>query len=641
MSKQTPLQRQSVVECGLVVLTTLFGMQLLRTLFSLLVNVLRDRLDWSAIQLGLLAFVIFLSAFLAALLRRLLTPRWALLATVGGVGLSRLVLQLWTGDPLGDLYLAIAGTVLFVLFLPIFLGHIRGRGAGLFALGLLLGLALDVAIHGVYGTYDVAWRSDIGSLILVLVLVAVQWWLLVSVMRAAEEGPSDSPWLLGLTWLGIGPLLFLELIIFDNLAWLNAHTGWNLPAGLAWALLSHAAGLGAAAWVLSRAWRRAWPLALSSGIVLILATAFTPPRDTAMAAGLMLLGQVSVALLLALITACLGSRSQGRGLARTTVAHGLGMILLVVLVFLYYAGIDMRLPFSAELVPPVGAAVLAVCGLGASLAMGAETAAMARAWLPALGALLLLVAPLAMLPAWRTPAATPGDGLPLRVLDYNLHNGFNTDGLLDLETLAQVIEGQNADIVGLQEVSRGWVIHGSADTLLWLSRRLQMPYVYGPTMGSLWGNAILSRYPILSAAEYELPPRDLLLLRGFILIEVDVGNGETLRVIDIHYHHVGEDSDIRVEHSQALLPHCREERTVVMGDFNAALEDPEIVMLGQAGLRDVCTLAGISPCFTASSVDPSKKIDYIWLSPDLNASDVDVLRSNASDHFPVVATIAR
>ncbi len=105
------------VALGLPALTALLGMQMLRPLLPLLVFVLRDRIGWSAIQLGELALAIFLTGFLAAILRRLLGPGRLQALTAGGVSLLRLAIQLWTGDPLGDLYLAIAGTVLFVLFL--------------------------------------------------------------------------------------------------------------------------------------------------------------------------------------------------------------------------------------------------------------------------------------------------------------------------------------------------------------------------------------------------------------------------------------------------------------------------------------------------------------------------------------------
>ena len=68
-----------------------------------------------------------------------------------------------------------------------------------------------------------------------------------------------------------------------------------------------------------------------------------------------------------------------------------------------------------------------------------------------------------------------------------------------------MIEEQQPDIVALQEVTRGWVIYGSFDMLVWLSQRLDMPYVYGPAADSVWGNAILSRYPMSGALTIPMP----------------------------------------------------------------------------------------------------------------------------------------
>ncbi len=80
----------------------------------------------SSIQLGGIALLVFLSAFLAGALRRLLGERWSIVVTAGGLGLLRLSMQLWWGEPLLNLILAMAATMLFLLFvfrdLP---GHVR------------------------------------------------------------------------------------------------------------------------------------------------------------------------------------------------------------------------------------------------------------------------------------------------------------------------------------------------------------------------------------------------------------------------------------------------------------------------------------------------------------------------------------
>ncbi|MFQ5596134.1 MAG: endonuclease/exonuclease/phosphatase family protein [Anaerolineae bacterium] len=640
----TDFRKQSIwVALGLPAITILIGMQTLRVLLPSLVFVLRDRIGWNAIQLGELAFAIFLTGFLTALLRRLLGPGRLLALTAGGLGLLRLAIQLWTRDPLGDLYLAIAGTVLFVLFLPTYLGRVRDGGSGRFALGFLLGLALDTAMHGAFGTYDVSWQAGVGPTLLVFLLVLIQWLLLAVSLRSligdTSSSASDGPLWPTLAWLAVGPFLFLQMLIFQNVARLTALTGWTQPLAFGCVLLGHAAGLALAAWVLSEARRGLWPLVLLLALGLVFSVVPAAPAGI-VAASLFLAGQMAMAALLTVILASLDTRGEKAGLARTTIAHGLGMVLLAALLFLYYGAYDIALPFSNTVLPPAAALVVALCAVGAALVLPALPAFTPIESQPAVLVLLLLTMPLVRLVTWHTPMEVVGDGYPARIMTFNLHNGFDTDGFLGMEALARVIESEQPDVVALQEVSRGWVIDGSLDMLTWLSQRLDMPYVSGPTADPLWGNAILSRLPIIEYEPHNLPPRDLLILRGFLWARVDVGQGERLEVIATHYHHPETGSTVRVEQSKAILefwagrPH-----TAWLGDLNGRPGDPEIELLRQAGFSDVLDLAGISPGYTNPSDRPRQRIDYIWINPDLTASDVAITTGTASDHLGVVATI--
>jgi len=337
----------------------------------------------------------------------------------------------------------------------------------------------------------------------------------------------------------------------------------------------------------------------------------------------------------------IGVSVQKTGFSGIVLANGLGMILLLLFLLGYYAVYNISLPYSNIIMKPIAASIVAICALGASTGLRHGTMATHRAWLAPVLALLLLILPLAGAITWRAPTAVSGEGFPVRIMTYNLHNGFNTEANLDMEDIAQVIENSQPDIVALQEVSRGWVVSGRVDMLTWLSQRLDLPYVFGPTADPFWGNAILSRYPIVEYTLYDLPPRDLFVLRGFTVALIDLGNGDRLQVITTHYHHLEEDTDIRQLQSDAVIDFWDgAERTVLLGDLNAQPNDPEMEMLRQAGLVDA--MAGIEPpAYTYPSVNPERRIDYIWVSPDLRISDVWVPVSNASDHLPVVAEIDR
>jgi endonuclease/exonuclease/phosphatase family metal-dependent hydrolase len=321
--------------------------------------------------------------------------------------------------------------------------------------------------------------------------------------------------------------------------------------------------------------------------------------------------------------------------------------LVALIAFLYYVAYDIALGFCAQVLLPVAALLL---GIGAAVASRAdydenderdERDEIPASYQPAVAGLLLLIAPLALALTWNKPQAIQPDptNTTVRVIDYNVHNGFNTTGRLDLEALATIIDESGADIVGLQEISRGWLIWGGVDMLTWLSQRLDMPYVSGPTSDAQWGNAILSRYPILRAEALPLPPDDVLIRRGYIVAEIDAGSG-TLTVIDTHFTHRARNYAIRemqaVELARAWGGAAA---TVIVGDMNAAPDSDAMQTLSGAGLINVAAEICPPPVHTSPADNPDRQIDYIWVSPDLGFSDCEIPPIPASDHLPVIATI--
>lgn len=627
-------------------------MQLLRVLVPGIFWTLGARTDWGAIQLGAIGLLIFLTAFLAAPLGRLLGNHRLVIASGGGLALVRLLIQFWWGEPLFNLCLAIAGTMFFIIFLPACLENSRTQGAfaiSYFALGLLVGLALDTIINGAFKTYDTAWRVEPLPLLVTALLVAAQLVLLAyaTVTRAHPTPPPPangiSTWK-ALTWLAVGPFLFLELVVLQNIPRLAALTHWSLPLAFTLILLAQLAGLAVATWLLSKVRHNLWPWALGCSVGLIAVLVPGYQNSAELTALLLLVGQILASMLIVIIligiTASVAKRQQPTTIS---LGNGVGMVLLLLFILAYYAVYDISLPYSNTLLEPVAGGIIAICAVGAAVVLPKQVQPRLKLWtVPALS-LLLLVIPLSMTITWQPPAAVAGKGFPIRIMTYNLHNGFNTDGHLNMEAIAQVIERSAPDIVALQEVSRGWVVSGRLDMLTWLSQRLRMPYVSAPTADPLWGNAILSRYPIMAYSCFDLPPGDLFIRRGFIAALVDLGDGDKLKVIATHLHHLEGDSDIRKEQIETIISFLGDvghNRIVLLGDFNAEPEDPEMVLLKRAGLLDTCATMNPYLACTFPSENPHKRIDYIWISRDLVLQDIQVPFSTASDHLPVIAVIS-
>ncbi len=622
----------------LTALCVVLGMQVYRVLLPGFRFYLQDSVGFSSLSLAPIALAVFSLGLAAYPLHRWLGSRRTLALAAIGLAVLRLALQI-SRDPAVNLIFSALGVTLFVVYLieAACLAQ-RGRGAESLVLGLLLGVSADTALLTAAGTLDLVWRS--GALAWVGVAALVLATLLLASLavqsRTVRTIPGRAPpgsWRL----LFIGPWFFLQMLMFQNVARLAAISGWDLPWAGLWVWAVNTVGI-LAALAVARGWMRSRLMVAAGGILFVLAAVPNATTGLAGVAATTLGHVLSFELLAILLT---GSRGQSArpGPGRRTLSMVLGQELLVVLVFVYYASQDLALGFRAPAVPPVAAAILAI---GAVAAARPEAGGRPRSFASApVGlAVALVVFPLVLVLGWREPAVADGfNPSETRVMTYNVHQGFNTDGWLDIEGQAQVILESEADVIVLQEMARGYVIDGSLDMVSWLSQRLGMTYIWGPTADPLWGNAILSRLPPDRLDLGALPPADLLVRRGYIDAEYIFG-ANRLRLIATHLHHRAQDSAERVQQVEALLAVWNDgSRTVILGDMNALPGSPEMQLLNGAGLSDVLAETDPPDAYTFYAEDPSRQIDYIWLTPDLDTGVPAVIQTTASDHLPIVVDI--
>jgi endonuclease/exonuclease/phosphatase family metal-dependent hydrolase len=172
-----------------------------------------------------------------------------------------------------------------------------------------------------------------------------------------------------------------------------------------------------------------------------------------------------------------------------------------------------------------------------------------------------------------------------------------------------------------------------------------MPYTrFAGAADTIWGNAILSRYPIADSGVVRLPREGVPLARNYQWAELDLGAGR-LRVVVTHLHHLEgpEGASVRLAQIPRLLEGVAGRRaTVLLGDLNAEPGSREIALLRGAGLADAFQAAGggADDELTYSSARPERRIDYVWLSPDLRANGFAATTATASDHRGVAVTVA-
>jgi endonuclease/exonuclease/phosphatase family metal-dependent hydrolase len=307
-----------------------------------------------------------------------------------------------------------------------------------------------------------------------------------------------------------------------------------------------------------------------------------------------------------------------------TLALALGWLVFVGTAFGFYA--------LWAYLPAVYAAT-AVVAVAALLASGGAL----PAWRALPIALVPIVLAVPFLALWLTPQSPqlrePSN--TFRLMTYNIHQGFSAGNVPSLDMLVDVISREAPDVLVLQEVVRGWMIDEQHDALSVLAERLDMPYVFAPNIGDLYGNAILSRFPMTDvkrihfAAQKELKHQP----RGAVGVRI----GDVL-IITTHLDDVSDSSAIRQEQVRTIFREWDGEKVaVIAGDMNADPGDLEMGLFSEAGYGDLAEPAGP----TTTMDDPPKRIDYIWGIGVIGSSPHTVMALGASDHRAVVVNVTK
>ncbi|WP_207757109.1 endonuclease/exonuclease/phosphatase family protein [Nonomuraea cypriaca] len=241
----------------------------------------------------------------------------------------------------------------------------------------------------------------------------------------------------------------------------------------------------------------------------------------------------------------------------------------------------------------------------------------------------LVVAALgAVLTAPPALADVNGREVRLRVASYNIHAGAGQDGRFDLARQADAIRALNADVIALQEVDVRWDARSEwRDLAAELARALRMQVYFGPIYDldppgegeprRRYGNAILSRYPILDAENHSITRLSTQTPNpvpepapGFPEIVVNA-KGARLHVYATHLDY-REDPKVRQMQVADTLKIMREDRDerILLGDFNARPDAPELAPLW-GELTDV--MVG-EPEMTYPADAPDRRIDYVAVS---------------------------
>lgn len=224
---------------------------------------------------------------------------------------------------------------------------------------------------------------------------------------------------------------------------------------------------------------------------------------------------------------------------------------------------------------------------------------------------------------------TPQQPSSLRVLTYNLQQGYTENGRRAyLEQLA-VIRSFNPDIVGLQETDTARFSGGNGDLVRTIAQGLNMYSYYGPkTVAGTFGIALLSRYPIENPQTFYM--YSVGEQTAAILAQIEV-NGTRYNVVVTH---LGNGGPI-IQQEQVLAALDGKDNLIAMGDFNFR-PDTEQYGLTRQTYDSAWELAG--PAFTPG-LDTTDLIDHVFVTPGINVSSAEYILSPISDHPGLVVDI--
>ena len=229
----------------------------------------------------------------------------------------------------------------------------------------------------------------------------------------------------------------------------------------------------------------------------------------------------------------------------------------------------------------------------------------------------------------------------MKIMSFNTQHCQNfITKQIDFEIMAKAIKDLDAEIVGLNEM-RGSGPHPefTAQTEKLASLTGMNYFYFAPAINLVqgpYGNGFISKLKIVSAKVIPVPDPKEKQYDGYYetrcLLKAKLENGLTVMVI-----HFGLNPDEQENAVKTVLENLENEKCVLMGDFNVK-PDNSVLKPIYAKMKDTST-AFLGERFSFPSDNPNRKIDYIFVTPDVEVISADIPPIIASDHRPHIAEI--
>ena len=229
----------------------------------------------------------------------------------------------------------------------------------------------------------------------------------------------------------------------------------------------------------------------------------------------------------------------------------------------------------------------------------------------------------------------------MKVVTYNVHKCRGMDGRTRVDRIIDVLAGIDADVVALQEVFQ--TDRGRFSQVQTIASELGYEAAFGRTQekyGRPYGNAILSRWPILSHQSFDLPwtRREQ---RGCLRADID-GPFGAVHAFNVHMgtSYFERRHQIRSFLDQSILHEELSGPRVLVGDFNEWVNGLTTRSLAER-FESLDMRRHARRRRSYPGLLPFLHLDHIYFDVPLEIEDAELVRNRkslmASDHLPLVA----
>jgi endonuclease/exonuclease/phosphatase family metal-dependent hydrolase len=231
----------------------------------------------------------------------------------------------------------------------------------------------------------------------------------------------------------------------------------------------------------------------------------------------------------------------------------------------------------------------------------------------------------------------------LRVATYNIHRCRGMDRRVMPARIAEVLREIDAEVIALQEVvGAGPGGSGQAEEI---GAALGLGWVMDPVRHlrqHLFGNVVMSRYPIVQHASYDLSWRTCE-PRGVHRADLDLGEGRLLHIYNVH---LGTAVLERRYQAPRLAAFVHDHRVtgpkIILGDFNEWMRGLATHTLSSL-FSSIDIRSHLRRRRTYPGIFPVLHLDHIYYEGQVDVRRVDLPRTRrallASDHLPLVADL--